>query len=514
MKRIITLVAAAVLCACGGKEAAYKNALPKDAVIVVGIKIDQLGRKINAKDFANSGIAKIMRTESDLAEDKNELIISLLSDPKESGLSLTDDVYLFYLPGDTQTKGVGAVARVADRKKVDEVFTKAGFTSTEQDGRTVVKYHETGTHMAVYNDETFIIMESQQDYSTSEPMVAGLFTQKEGYFTANKAAADMLNGGDDICAVMGYNKVMEQLLQNNPMVSTMSSYMEMYKGVLLAVKGNFEKGQIVVDALPIYTDKDTEKKMLELTEKMVGKKLNGNVLKFIPEDAILAMAVNIKGAGMYETLNQQSELQATLAQVPMMKGIVEAIEGDMAFALTAFDGNMPRGAVFVELGKPDVITGYAAMAATIGAKAVEGAENQFIFSQGGIEAHFGVKDNTFYMTNDPRIVAAMGGEKIASVADKAIFAKGAGSGFVNFAALLGIKNLTDEIDENMMPFAQALSSLEFSSVDNTTSRIVLNMTDTSVNAAEVFYTLIDALAVKEAASDVVVEETLTEEAAA
>lgn len=488
MKKIITIIAVATLCACGGKDAPYKNALPKDAAAVVAVNPAQLSEKFNIKNFRETNLAKGMLGDNDLESEQKELIAGLLENPEQSGVSASDKIYAFV----TTEKHGGLVARVEDRAKIDETLTKMNITKSDINGRSFVgTMDDEDTGVMAYDDNVLICYIADKPFAEMQAVIEGLFTQTEGFLGTNKEVAAALEGSADICGVVAYDNILSLAKAINPMMAMASAQMngfeEMYKGLYMGIAANFEKGQVVTDLVAIYTDKAVQKKMEELTTKMTGN-INGNVLKFIPEDAVLAFAANIKGAGIYDFMAQQEEFKDELARVPVIKEVMSAIEGDMAFALTAVkEKGIPEGAVFIELSKPETITAYASMAASLGAKPVEGKENQFVFGTDGIVVHFGVDGKLFYATNDARVAAALEGEKIASLAGNSLF-KGAGAGFVNFVPL---QSVLGRSDEELKQFLGAFASLEITQPGKDSNRIVLKMTDQSTNAAEVIFGLVD-----------------------
>ncbi len=491
MKKILLLAVVALMIVACGKKAGFQSALPKDAIAVMSFNPKSIGGKINADDFKQSAIYK--EIDEQFAEDdtKNrELVMSLLADPKESGLSMTDDIYFFMLK---DNKG-GVLARVADKKKIDAAVEKAGVQSTTEGDKTVAGRMDDDTAVAVYDNKVFMFYASEEDYSTALPHIQSLLSQKaEDGLMGIKPAADALLAKDDVCVVVKVGDLMSQMNSAMGMgMNMMPAGVASVENAVYVMTGNFEKGKMVGDMKLVFLDKESEKAYLDLTQKMNGK-FKGSLLKYIPENAAIAFGANLHGAGLYEYMESMPDMQSTLRQVPPVKTVMEAIDGDFVMALTGYDAStkMPVFSALVELSKPDVILGYASMAASIGAKSV--GENQYSFAYGNINVSFGLKDNMFYITNDPMTISALSGEKIASLSN---LGGGYSMGLINFESgreVLSAVPMDSDTREVMMPLLEMFGTMEMSASTPTNMHIEVSMIDKSRNAAEVVFTTVDAI---------------------
>jgi hypothetical protein len=478
MKKILLAVMVLALAACGPKKGeAYRNALPKDAVAVVGVNLKSMGDKSGAKDFAGSPVAQMVG--EGLSDKDRELLVSLLSDPAGNGFSTTSDAYFFV----TKDNVPAILARVDDSNKVGEMLTaKAGFTPTVENGLNVAGDSNV---VAVWDDNAFLFHAAAKPAAEVAAMLS--LPKNEGLMSL-KPAAKALTSGADFCAVMSYSAMM-QVMEDMPgaNANAMMAGMEMMQNAYYTVTGNFEKGRMVADAEIAFDDKESEKKYLELTSKLIGK-LNGSVAKYIPEGSLLAFAGNIKGAGLYEQMLAVPEFGMIAAQAAPLKSIMEALEGDLAMALTAYDAGerMPSFVILAELSKPDVILGYASMLGAIGAKS--DGENRWVLSQGSINLRFGVQDKLLYMTNDETSYSALAGGKIASIDERYgnVF-KGYGGLVADVAGAGAALRSMHMVDSEYLPLFDMFGTLETSSPTAGKSHIVLTTADKEKNAAEVMY---------------------------
>jgi hypothetical protein len=489
MKKILLAVCVVALAACGTKND-YRSALPKDAAVVAGFNPKSLGDKMNATDFTTSNLATLIG--KNLSDEDRALVLPLLADPKESGLSMADDIYFFL----TKERAMGILAKVADGKKVAEVVAKAGLTPVSEGDWNFAGLMGDQTAVAAYNDKTFLFYNDEQPYSAAAPKLQALLAQKgkDGLMGVKHAAA-ALKGGDDFCAVVSYGAMME-LANELPGASTdaMMAGMGMMKDAEYVVTGNFEKGRIVADADVVFTNKDSEKSYFEMVRKISGK-LNGSSLKYVPEEVLLAFSGNIKGAGLYEIMMGVPEFKELAGQAAPIKAVLESIEGDITMALTSFDAKqaMPSFVVMAELAKPDVILGYAAMASALGAKS--DGENRWVVDAGRMKFYFGVMDKLFYVTNNEASYAALGGEKLASIDSRYDVFKGYG-GFVVDLAKAGeaVKTMHLGIDTEWVTLMEMFGTLEASTPEPGRSHVVVTTADPNKNAAEVAYTALQAAA--------------------
>ncbi len=480
MKKILLTLAVVLLAACGGKET-YHNYLPKDALATVRINPKSLGDKMNAGDFKESSYYKAL--DNMLAEkgvEDRELIMSLVADPKKSGLSVDNSVFIFVKDAET----VGILAKVANRKNVDETVEKAGLQITTEGDRSVVGRMDDRTAVAVYDDKTLLFYAADKPYATVSPELQALLAQeKADGLMSIPEAAEVLTAKNDVAVVAAYGSMLK--VMSGMMPQQMMGQMPMLEKAYYALGGNFEKGRVAGNAKLFFTDKEAEKAYMEFAAK-ISEKINGNLLKYFPEDAVLALCGNIHGAALVEFMENTPEVARAMRQMPPMKAFIEALDGDMMMAMTGWQeqGGVPVFVMMMELSKPDVITGFASMATSIGAKKT--AENQYVFSMGEVTVHFGVKDNMLYATNDDRTVAALAGEKIDALGS-GLF-KGYGTILVNVDAGREIlPKLNLDLDDEAVAFLEMFSNIEVTSVSYGEINVVMNMADKSKNAADVIY---------------------------
>jgi hypothetical protein len=520
MKKILLVAVAVALAACGGAKDDYRNALPKDAVVVAGFNMKSVGDKMNASDFSGSDLALLLREvnvhnfRAEIGASNGDMIefVAALLDPENSGgLSTADDIY-FFAGGDANGSGevldlrnAGVLAKVADRKKIEEVAAKVGMEHSVSETKSVAGQMGDQTAVAVWNDKVFLFYAANKPYAEIEPKLEAMLAQKKADgLMGVKSAADVLTARNDFCAVLSYGRLFD-MISKMPMadMSALSmmpaSYMDMIKGTRYAFTGNFEKGRMVVNAQMYHDTKESAeafKEYLDMSGKMVGK-IKGDVLKYIPENAMMAFAGNLDWSALYDYMITLSpDTKKLFEQVPPVKAVMSAIGGDMAIALTGMDvaAKMPTFTFVTELKQPDVILGYAAMASAMGAKTV--GENQFLFSYGSLNIHFGVQGNMFYATNDASTVAALAGEEIASMDGLYPEVFNSWGGVVMNIAAGGtlLRSLDGElrsegvnIGPDVMSIVDMFATVEMSAPELTKAHIVLTMTDKEMNAAEVFY---------------------------
>lgn len=454
MKKILLLLVAVAAVGCA-KKSDYLGALPKDAALVVGVRAGRLMDKGGVKELAGTNIyARV----SDALEGKagSEVLLAMLADPRESGLALDNHVYFFAI----DEERLGVLAGVANKAKIDAIVTAKG-------GENVT-----------YNDKTFLF--HTFDKATAE----ALLTQKTD---VDKKTAEVLAGKDDFCAVGSYDALMKL---SGDMASPLKAMPQvaMMEGAQMLLTGNFEKGHMQVDLKPTFATKDAEKKYYDLMLATTGK-IRGDILKYIPTNSMLVGAANINGPALYELLVQEPQIGRMAGQIPAVKSVVESLMGDVAFCVSAVEGNdVPQFTLLAELDKPDVILGYAAMAEQFGAKKV--SENRYTYTLRGNTFHLGVVKNMFYATNHPESIEALDGKKIESV-------KGAAYG--GYGALIvdvgnGRAAIEGRVDDEYKPLLSAVSKVVMSSPEVGQSHVRVIMTDKNANAAKSLFAAANASA--------------------
>ena len=494
MKKILLLACILTLAACGSKQSAtYRNVLPKDAMMVVGVNLKSVVGKMGADDFADSALSRVIG--EDMTEEERTLIMPLLADPAKSGLSTGDDVYVFV----TQEQAVGVLARVDNAAKVGDIVAKAGFTALIEGGRHSAGRMDNRTAVAVWDDNVFLFYRSDKPYAETSPVMQTLLSQenKESLISF-KPAAKALAAANDFCAVVNYNAATAQalaLMNGGAQGGIPGSYMDLLKDARYIVTGNFEKGRMVVDMTMAFGSGENEKAYRDFASKLSGK-VDGRLLKYIPETSLVTVAGHIHGSVLYEMMASMPEAGRFMQQASPVKSVMESIDGDIVMALTAYSGEIPSFVVLAELSKPEVIQGFLGMAAAIGAQP-DG--DGFVFSVMGFTVHFGVTGKMFYASNDQAAISAIKGGNIASVEGRfGNVLKSYGGIAVDLAAggeVLKKNNLMD-IDE-LLPLLGMFGTLECSSLDHERSHLVLTTTDPKKNAARVLYEALQTAAAAE-----------------
>lgn len=487
------IAAAVALVACGGgkNKEDYRNALPKNAAVVAGFNPGSIGDKMKAGDFAHSDLARLfdkVLADNGVDEADRGLIMTLLSDPKKSGLSMSHDMFVFLHKG---PDAVGVLAKVDDMKKVEAAVEKAGVERITDGPHTIAGRMDDQTAVAMFDSKMLMFYASSKKFDAAAPAIDSLLRQKKtDGLMGVKEVAGVFEAGHDFCAVANYSEIMNMTGMSDSQMADMQGlmpYVDAVKGARYAIAGNFEKGRVNVDAQVFFDSKANEKTYMDMASKLTGK-MKGDMLKYIPEGAMLAFAGNIDGAALYEQMSQVPDMEKLFRQAPPVKTVMEAIGGDVVVALTGYENMMPSFTMLVELTKPDVILGYASLVATTGAKTV--GENQYSVSVMGMTINFGLKGNMFYATNDAATTAALAGQNIASLDGRyADVFRGYGSFVVDIATAVNIlgSSRVVSITPDVLPIIKLFSTLEVSSPELGKTHAVLTTADKNKNSAETIY---------------------------
>lgn len=410
--RFTLLIAGAMAlasCAGGGK---YVNALPDDAAAVAAINLDQMARKSGADERTAAALADMLKGE---IQGSGELIDKIAADPSESGLDLTDKVYLFASP---QAATTGILVRVDDKGKVDRLVTEMQRSQVcaepiDSDGCT---WTTAGTALVAYTGTAFLVMaEPGREPDGLQHRASMLLRQKDGEgFAASDSFGRIDGAPQDVAASVSLNLLPAGYAA--PLTMGVSADLKT-EDVKCFLTLNFEEGRAVAEAEPLVTDK----LMLELIGKQreASGPVEGTYLDFFPANTCLWMSVHADGGKVYDLLceNPTVRRQFESSMMPVdFRLIFSSIKGDVALAVTD-----PLGGRFIAYA--DVTdSGFLRtfddlkplLSLTGGAMTLVRTGDEFEFrttdgamidlKPGAAAFWFGVRDGRFYVTNDRALV--------------------------------------------------------------------------------------------------------------
>lgn len=491
---LCTALFSVMLIGCGGGRD-YRTLLPGDAFMVTSMNLKSLREKANVGDPAQSvfhkQIQKMLESNTELSDADRSYILSLVSNPSETGIDEASDCFMFMkMTGTVQAEG-GMLFRIKDLKKfetfIDFAIQKGAPEKRAEKGFTLVA-DDTTPMMVAYNTDGVMIFFSDGGYQENIPRVTELFNQKEeNSLLANKGVMKAFEAQNDVCMVISYANMPTMMgMESIPMINSIM------KSTLVCPM-NFERGKIVAESKIYFPDSETEKQFMDNVQFMT--KQNGSLLKFIPENSIATFGMCMNGAKMYETLAAMPVYAQAMAAMPQAKSVMDAVEGDMIISFSSMDatGKIPQATVIAELNDIADIQTVMGMLKAMPVK--ETAPYQYDFEMMGIKVSFGLQDKMFYATTDPTAASAIKGNAIPTIENR--FGKLFNGSYGTFAVdFVAIHTMLQTMVANgtvpsgvarVLPFIQIFDTWEMSSANIAEGSMVINMTDRERNALDTIY---------------------------
>lgn len=422
------LVMLVMFLASCSKKVDYVGVIPANAPLVVSLDLKSLAEKSGLNDNESAKTKLTDALKSGLNAEALQYMEKVMKDPSESGISLSDKVYIFTTDA---MEYQGLVAKVEDLDKL-----KATFKLLE-DQQISMPLEDTGVNgyqltflnekdVACFNESTLLILIGKSVFSSesTEETAKTLIAQTaEQSIASNKGFVQMNNKKGDIAAYV----TMDVFPQDYALMAKKSLPEGLdLKDVGMVGTLNFEKGKISLEV------ESTENELLKDMNKQyenVYSKMNSDFMDCFPTSSLLYMGMNMDGKKLSELLASNKEFQqalekAKIGDVDLMK-IISSIDGEVAYGISAVSAQgMPSMTCYVEVSNDEIVkainTGFGEMS-----KQVDD-NNYSITMGGGINGYYGMKDKTFYFTLDAdvakniceKVNEPMSGAKWASTAKK------------------------------------------------------------------------------------------------
>lgn len=345
MKKIavgFALCVALLLASCGKKD--YRNLLPADASTVLSVNPAALARKANVDDPTRTFLYRLLEQSLDeeMPEADRQRVLALAADPERTGLDMSSDLFFFGTLHDFMNGSFsgGMLGKVKDPAAVRELLEWAGVADrmTEEGGLTLVRgaFSSGFPEIIAFDREAFLMLFSTDLTVDAEVAVRKLFAQKRSESLMRRPElAHAFGAGNDIVMMMDYGALVSQYVSRMGMGMTSLPGMEFLSGLAYVAPVNFEKGRIVSEVSLFF---DTEEAAKQYREFVAGaQKIDGGFLKSLPGGNVALGAWSMNGARVYRMLQQIPTYSMLLAMAPQAQTILEAIDGDVAFAVHGFD---------------------------------------------------------------------------------------------------------------------------------------------------------------------------------
>lgn len=412
------LVVVMFLASCS-KKTEYTNAIPKDAAMVVSFDFKAMAQKsgIDGKE-GEKVVAKLTDAlKSGLEGNALKTAEKLVQNPSESGLSLTDKVYIF---ATQQSSSFALLAKVSDEGKLENLLKALKDEQIceelkEEDGSVWTKM---GNALCAFNNGTFMIMANVKgDAEGVKGTVLSLMHQEaENSFTSKSDFAKLNNAKGEIAMVMDMSIIPNEVTMQMRMGLPADLKLEDMK---FLVDICFEKGKVVINSESLIENKE----LIASYEKQSSATapITGAYLEYFPVNTLVWAGGNIDGGKIYEILCENPTIKQSMEN-PMLpidiENIFSSIHGDIAFgfnSLTTNDllvyadvTNSEFLQSFEELRPLLAMTGGQMKLNTLG-------KDQYEFRMYGQGIWFGVKDNKLYISNNETMAKEAGRKYGASL---------------------------------------------------------------------------------------------------
>lgn len=382
-------------------QTAYYEVIPDNSVAVAGVKINRLFEKSEA------GEKLLEWTRQHQMPGNREKLEAILKNGNESGLDLNENVYLFA----TTVEGTqgGVVAKMDDIAKLKEIFrlmqAEGGTEAlTEKNGyfRTVV-----GDMVWLFNEHLWLGIVIQNTPEKAFEYAEQLLKQKSsGEIGKNECFKKLKNADSDMAFWVSF----AEIAKNNDSAASykLANGMDLSKADFLATL-NFDPGKIDF-SYELISEDPVVKAWMAMTGLM-----NNRFLNFFPSSTIFYWGGNLDGEKIAEQLKNDKELTSQLKIDNLNESlkILSAFKGDFSLGVPSFS---PIGIPSI-LAYAEVRDAYPAeaLARTLQQQATEvkkvGANAyETRVPMLGMTIYFGVKDKSFYLTDDASLYSDLNKE--------------------------------------------------------------------------------------------------------
>lgn len=436
MKRILTsriLLYAAILffaasCSSISKDS-YVSLIPKDVAQIISVDAKSLSQKAELGNSENDKYRDelIKRVSSGASEPTAKLVSDIVKDPYVSGIDFNAPLYIFVSGGELNTPAL--VAKMGDKVKFETLIDQLVSEETIKERVTGEEYSygesTDGDAAIFYNDESILIC---SNYVKSDDN--GAIKIGEKLFAESKTSSIYDNSGfEKMVALSGDVKFLTSL---SSLPKDVKSQLEMNMNIngidvssmvnlMVAGSARFDKGEVNLDVITLSEDAKTQALLDEGLALM--KKMNGDLLKMCPSNALAVIALRIDGETICKKIEESPDFaklsESNKADYQAIANFIKSIDGDFLlspvefnnisdFTLIAYAQMNSSAAAALEALYNDPKINSKKMFAKKG-------DNKYAFETPFVNIYFGIEDGLFYITNKSDLKV---GEKASpSIAD-------------------------------------------------------------------------------------------------
>lgn len=411
------------------KSSELSDAIPADANYVFHIDTKSLIEKSQYDIFKNPTVQQGINVAKAMLKDADKLkfIDDFLADANSVGINLKNEMFMY-----TNYQVYGIVLGVNDAAKIKDALIKFSIAGEED-----IK-HNGGTYMLspgseaciTWDDNKLIILvdltRSYRNNNSATPINIEELAKKQlqqgsdESINSNKSFAEFMNSKKDMSAfytMEGLDKMipLSQITGSPIDITALAKVFEDIKGLSMGMYTSFENGEITMTNKTYFDTPETEKKYRELVEKMLGE-LKGDHLKYITSDPLFMAAINLKGDGIYNYLEEigivnmiYDELSPDI-EPQKIEQFVKGFNGDITFALTSLKETgtstsygpttVPELLFFADVTSPqDAYNFIKSIFDDNTIPYIQVSPTVMAVEDNGFKLYFGVNNNTFFATS-------------------------------------------------------------------------------------------------------------------
>jgi hypothetical protein len=409
-------------------------------------------------------------------EKVGKLIDQFQKDPNSLGITLTDEAYIFM---DAFTVGVIFPINDANKLKNNLLDVKL-FDEDDLVTENNITAVYAGTSSIAWNKSTLLILSNLPNESEDADKISpiDLLTQKHSEsFAATTKYDNLIAAKKDFTYLMsfdGYNKFVQKSMNSyvdggpysveeysstTQMLHNMLDIFDTFTGVSMVMTTSFEKGA-VKSKHSMYFDTPEAKQAFDDLYGNVTP-INGDILKYVGENPLLLVAMNINGTNYVNMLEKFGFMSFLKDKVDFdLVKLLSALNGDAFLALNSvnitdekFDFLAFATVTNVDELNPEI----AKIVAQYLPDAKKLSGGNYLFSD---KIYFGIKNSIFYVANDISVVEKIGKDVEHNYYSKKI--KGVPAYF--YGDLRGLKEpvlaIFESDDKNISMINEGLSLFE------------------------------------------------------
>lgn len=493
----VVFVLIAVMTACS-KKAAYVNAIPADASVVVSIDLNTLAEKagINGKDNEAMKQKMLDALKNEMTAVSFQHLEKIIKDPVESGIDIKAPLYGFTSPTFSDLTVVAKVGNVDNLRASIEIMAKEQICQPLAEGDGYQFALVGSDNLLAFNETTalFIEVRGTSETDAAKQAITGLLKQTaDNSISKNAGFQKMQKSKGDVTFFASMNAIPETYArQINAGIPSEINLKDM------SIIGglSFEDGKIAIN-FENYSENEQVNALLKKQEK-ANKKLSNTFLKYFPESTLAFFSIGTNGEELYKLLqnNQEFRNSVSIAKADDIKNLFSSFNGDISIGLVNVTmNNAPTFVAYAEVKNGDALkaiyTNKQQLGLSKGDDILQLSENEYVYKTKGMNIFFGTRGKQLYATNDELLYKNIGKPIDKSIEEapyasdikgKSLFFVVNANAIVDLPVVKMLAGLGGEEFQTYYKLSSQASYFDITSVNGEKTEIALVLKDKEVNA--------------------------------